>query len=173
MIFKVTGILHFEPENKTRKHNSQASWKRVAMIMVPGDIHMYYSWFIKKRYSLELNKPLRGAHLTIINDSEREAPDFEKAKEIFDGKEVSFYVDPDPRTNGEHWWLRAYCPEGEAIREVCGLRREPYFNFHLTLGHANEKVKDHSLYIFECIKRFEDNTIRPAFEEQEIYEFKL
>jgi hypothetical protein len=173
MLIKVTGILEFAPENKTRKHDSQASWKRVAMILVPGELTMYYSWFVKKRYNLELNKPIRGAHLTIINDSEREAPMFEEARKLYDGKEVSFYIDPATRTNGEHWWLRAYCPEGEDIREACGLRRDPYFPLHMTIGYANEKVLPHSQYIHECIQFHESTLPRLSFEEHEIYEFKL
>jgi len=120
-----------------------------------------------------LNKPIRGAHLTIINDADREAPMFEEARKLYDGKEVSFYLDPSVRTNGEHWWLRAYCPEGEDIREACGLRRDPYFPYHLTIGYANEKVLPHSQYIHECIQFFENTQPRLSFEEHEIYEFKL
>jgi hypothetical protein len=171
MLIKVTGILEFAPENKTRKHDSQASWKRVAMIIVPDELTSYYAWFVKKRYNLELNKPLRGTHLTIINDSEREAPMFEEARKLYDGKEVSFYIDPSTRTNGEHWWLRAYCPEGEAIREACGLRRESYFPFHMTIGYANEKVLSHSRYIHECIKRYDAEEARLKFTDHTIHEF--
>jgi len=173
MLIKVTGILEFAPENKTRKHDNQASWKKVAIIMVPGDIHSYYAWFIKKRYNLELNKPIRGAHLTIINDADREAPNFEEARKLYDGEEISFYIDTDARTNGEHWWLRAYCPKGEDIRELCGLRRESYFAAHLTLGYANEKVLSHAQYVHQCIQHFETPSVRQPFTEHEIYEFNL
>lgn len=171
MLIEVKGTLQFEPENKTRKHNLQASWKRVAMIIVDGDLTEYYSWFIKKRYNLELNKPLRGTHLTIINDSEREAPTFSTAKELYDDKEISFYIDPDVRTNGEHWWLRAYCPDSEIIRESCGTSKTPYFPLHMTIGYANQKVLPHSEYIHECIQRFEIVKPRLEFSEHMIYKF--
>ena len=63
------GIIHFDPVNFTKKQTDQSSWKRVAMVMFDGEMTEYYAWFIKKRYDLVLNKPLRGAHVTFINDS--------------------------------------------------------------------------------------------------------
>ena len=68
----LTGRIEFEPENVTKKQNLQASWKHVAMVLFDGDITDYYAWFIKKRYNLILNKPLRGGHVSFINDSFKE-----------------------------------------------------------------------------------------------------
>jgi hypothetical protein len=42
----------------------------------------------------------------------------------------------------------------DEIRQSLGLEREPYFAFHLTLGHANEKWIEHSEYILRQCKRF-------------------
>ena len=64
----VIGKIIFDPGDKTRKHTNQSSWKRIAMIQLYCDIHLYYAWFIYKRYSLLLNKPIRGTHITIISD---------------------------------------------------------------------------------------------------------
>jgi len=64
-----SGKILFEPENKTKKHLAQASWKKVAMVMFEGDIAEYYAWFLKRRFNIELNPPQRGAHITFINDS--------------------------------------------------------------------------------------------------------
>ena len=66
---KLEGNIRFDVEDKTKKHLNQASWKKIAMVMVDGEICEYYSWFIKRRYNLSLNKPLRGAHISFINDS--------------------------------------------------------------------------------------------------------
>lgn len=93
------GKIVFNPENKTNKHLMQASWKKVAMIVFEGDITDYYSWFMKDRFNLELNKPLRGAHVTFINDrfgdinrnsgtSEEKELLWEELKNKWDGKEV-------------------------------------------------------------------------------------
>ena len=193
MLIRVKGTLEFDPENKTQKHNSQASWKRVAMIRTYDEMDLYYTWFIRKRFNLELNRPLRGSHVTFINDAEREAPHYDKVRELCNGKQVEFFIDPSPRTNGEHWWLRVFSPEAEDIRRQCGLNPQPYFNLHFTLGYAiikypegveeNKnssvmKIKkdyiEHSMYIHECVKRYESDVqlVRLPFEEYSIYEFK-
>lgn len=177
MLIKVTGILEFEPENKTRKHEKQASWKRITMILTHDDAADYYAWFIKKRFNLQLNKPLRGAHISIINEAERDfafgvEPTWTKAKEKYDGKSMDFYIDLEPRTNGEHWWFRVYCPAGEDLREELGLRREPYYSLHMTIGFANEKNRYHSDYILEICKRHEiiSSEPRKPFSEHTIVE---
>ena len=191
MVFKVRGILDFSPEDKTKKHVSQASWKRVAMIRTNCELDRYYAWFLKKRFNLELNKNLRGTHVTFIND--RMCKDiFEQAAKMFDGKEIDFYVETEPRSSGEHWWLRVHCPESETIREVMGLSRDPFYALHLTLGHAvvkypeavsendNSSLKirkdylEHSEYITECCKRHDilSNEPRKPLSEHEIIEFK-
>jgi hypothetical protein len=158
MLLKVTGIMEFEPEDKTRKHKSQASWKRVAIIRTNDDTADYYSWFINRRFNLPLNKPLRGAHVSIVNDAERDFsygvnPRWETVKAKYDGKPMDFYIDLEPRTNGEHWWFRVYCPAGEDMREELGLKRDPFYSLHMTIGYANEKNMAHSYYILDVCQR--------------------
>lgn len=191
MVFKVRGILDFSPEDKTKKHASQASWKRVAMIRTNCDMDRYYAWFLKKRFNLELNSTLRGTHVTFINDR-MDAKVFEQFAQIFNGKEIDFYVEIEPCSSGEHWWLRVHSPEAESIREVMGLSREPFFGMHLTLGRADQrypegveennnsiiKIKkdyiEHSKYILECCKRHNltSSDVRKPLNQHEIVEWK-
>jgi len=173
MVIKIKGILDFTPEDVTRKHKSQSAWKRVAVIKMDGDLDRYYAWFLKKRFNLELNKNLRGAHVTFISDR-LEKTIFDEASKLFNGKEITFYLELEPRSNGQHWWLRVHSPEAESIREAMGLSREPYFGLHLTLGLANERNLEHSKYILETCKRFEliSNEPRKSLSEHEIKEFK-
>ncbi len=174
MLLKVTGIMQFEPENKTRKHDAQSSWKRIAMIVTEDDMSEYYSWFIFRRFNLQLNKPLRGAHVSIVNDSERDfkmgLDKWDIVKEKYDGKPMDFYVDLEPRSNGEHWWYRVYCPAGEDMREELGLTRDPFYSLHMTIGFANEKNRFHSDYILEICKRHGilSSEPRAPFETHEI-----
>lgn len=173
MVIKYRGILDFTPEDVTRKHKSQSTWKRVAVIKTNCDMDRYYAWFLKKRFNLELNRNLRGTHVTFITDR-LEKSIFDQASKLFNGKEIDFYVELEPRSNGNHWWLRVHCPEAESIREAMGLSREPYFGLHLTLGLANERNIQHSKYILECCKRFEliSNEPRKPLTEHEIEDFK-
>lgn len=172
MLVKVKGIIEFSPEDVTRKHKSQSSWKRVAMIRTDCELDRYYAWFLKKRFNLELNRTLRGPHISFISDK-LDKDIFDQASSVFNGKQIDFYLDIEPRSNGSHWWLRVYCPEAESIREVVGLNREPYFSFHLTLGHSNEKNTEHSEYILRQCKRFNliSNETRRPFNEHVIKEF--
>ena len=68
-MIKVQGKIIFNPIDITNKHKKQASWKYIAIINILGDVSEYYAWFLKKRFNLILNKPLRGSHISFINDS--------------------------------------------------------------------------------------------------------
>jgi hypothetical protein len=152
-MFRATGIIKFDPENKTKKHEKQSSWKSVVMIQLDCETDRYYSWFVQRRYNLKLNKPIRGSHVTIVSDIVEDKDLFERIKNEYDGKPMEFVYDPDARTNGEHWWLKVTCEEGKNFREKLRLPRDPYWGFHLTLGYANEKMIDHSFYIWDLIKK--------------------
>ena len=160
------GKIVFEPVNYTKKHSMQASWKRIAMVFIDGDVTEYYSWFLKKRYNLVLNKPIRGAHISFINDSLRDMSNngqkslqevdkiWNEAKAKWDGKHIPIMLSLDPRTSDKHWWLNIphdYRDKLHQIRAEVGLGR-PTFGLHMTIGLANEKNIEHSKYIHSLIK---------------------
>lgn len=162
------GVIHFDPENVTRKHLNQSDWKRMAMILIDGEMTELYAWFIEKRYNLKLNKPLRNAHISFINDSindikkglnctDQEAElVWRQVKEKWDGKEVEITLNVDARSNAEHWWL--VVPEEErtllhSIRAELGLGR-PFFGLHMSIGYVNEKNIEHSKYILGLINKY-------------------
>ena len=162
----LTGRIEFEPENVTKKHNLQASWKHIAMVLFDGDITDYYAWFIKKRYNLVLNKPLRGGHVSFINDSFKEMSmngkrSMEEVKKVWDqvkkkwdGIEVPVMLDVEPRTDDKHWWLPVSHEHRDllhGIRAELGLGR-PFWGLHMTIGYANEKNIEHSKYIHRLVK---------------------
>lgn len=172
-----SGTILFEPENKTKKHESQASWKKVAMILFDGDIAEYYAWFIKKRFNLELNKPLRGAHISFINDSINDISQngqktneevealWEALKNKWDGKQIDITLNLHPHSDNVHWWLivdHNHRDGLHAIRAELGLGR-PYFGLHMSIGYASdmylkelgygdEKSINHSIYLNDLIK---------------------
>ena len=172
MVIKNRGILDFTPEDVTRKHEEQSEWKRVAIIKTDCDLDRYYAWFLSKRFNLKLDKNLRGSHVTFISDRINQSI-FNEASKIFNGKEIDFYIELEPRSNGRHWWLRVHCPDVESIREAMGLTREPYFGLHLTLGLVNDKNLEHSQYILRACKKFEliSNDPRKPLSEHEIITF--
>ena len=163
------GIIHFDPINKTKKHELQADWKRMALVMLNGEICEYYAWFIEKRYDLKLIKPLRDAHISFINDSindikkgsgiENDAEVevlWETVKNKWDNKEIEVVFNLDVMGNGPHWWM--IIPHEERvflhnIRKELGLEK-PYFGLHMSVGIVNEKNYEHSKYILGLINKF-------------------
>ena len=110
-IIKLKGKIKFDPKDVTNKHKSQASWKKVAMVLFDDDSCEYYSWFFTKRFGLALESPLRDAHVTFINDSlkdltsewtiskEEALENWEKLKEKWEGKEIEVYFNLNPDSN--------------------------------------------------------------------------
>jgi hypothetical protein len=149
-MFELRGKIKFDPINFTRKHNKQSSWKKVAMIQLDDDIYAYYSWFIEKRFGIKLNKPIRGTHFTIINDI-IDNDVYLQAKDIFDGKDITFFIDPtNIKANSTgHWWIKVYSDDAQNIRNAMGLG-EAYFGFHLTIGLATHENLEQSEYIRIC-----------------------
>ncbi len=160
------GKIVFEPENKTKKHNAQASWKHIAMVLIGGEVTEYYAWYIQKRFNLTLNKPLRGAHISFINDSFRDMSQngsrsledvkraWNAAKVKWDGKRIPIMLNLNPRTDDKHWWLNVdheYRDKLHGIRAEVGLGK-PFFGLHMSIGYANEKNLEHSMYIHQLIK---------------------
>ena len=165
-LVKYSGRIEFEIPHKTKKQELQASWKRTAMILMPGDITEYYAWFIKKRYNVELVKPVRRAHITFVNDSLKDlSQGYKKIEEIdeiwnrvknkWNGKKVNIMLDISPRFAGKYAWLKVPDDHREqlnAIRTELGLGR-PYFGFHMTIGSVNEKNQAHFSYIHNLITK--------------------
>ena len=157
----VKGIIKFDPKDVTKKHGDQSVWKKTAMVMFGGDIAEYYAWFIKIRYNLVLNRPLRRGHVTFINDRASDMNGkWEEVKAKWHNKEIEVVIDLDPRTDSDdegskgHWWFKV--PE-EDREELQGIRAElglgrPFFGLHMSLGHANEKNMEHSKYIHRLVK---------------------
>ena len=161
------GRIGFDPENKNKKHISQSSWKRIAMIYFKGDICQYYAWFIKKRYRINLQRPLRYSHVSFINDSIKELSinntksmeqideDWNKLKNKWDNKKIEISLNTDVRSNGKTWWLNLSEDSKKKIKEIrseVGLG-DLYFGEHMTIGIVNDKFLKHSEYILDGIRR--------------------
>ena len=174
---KLTGKIVFDPEDKTNKHAKQASWKKVAMVLIGGDVCEYYAWFLKKRYNLKLHKPLRSAHVTFINDKASDMNNqWEIVKEKWGGKEIEIIIDLQPKTDSSepnsdyHWWFNIaheHRNELQSIRGELGLGK-PYFGLHMTIGRAvdftgddfepgvmkaKEMCIEHSIYLHKLYKK--------------------
>lgn len=152
----MVGRLIIDPPDVTRKHKSQSSWKKVAIIQFPGDdTDKMWRWFLTARYGLELNQPLRQCHITIINDKFNDNQKWQEFKNKFNHSKIQIEPTKELRSNGEHWWLKVNStPEIEAIRAYLRLG-EPFFRYHLTIGLANSRNIEHSKYIQRQLIRYD------------------
>tara|TARA_B100000900_G_scaffold395898_1_gene394705 strand:+ start:1744 stop:2331 length:588 start_codon:yes stop_codon:yes gene_type:complete len=158
---KLCGKIEFDPPNITNKHSEQSSWKKVAIIVlesdnnVKGGICDYYSWFLKKRFNISLLRPVRGAHITFINDHmENINESWECVKKRWQSKSVDVVLNVEPRTDSSsikesrtthNWWLNVpqeHRIEIQKIRDELGLGL-PFFSLHMTIGRA-ENFKKYS-----------------------------
>lgn len=158
-MFTVKGKIVFDPADMTKKHAKQSSWKKSAIVILECETHLYYAWLLKRRFGLQLNRPLRGTHFTVINDkitSREDLLKYEQAKKKWDGKLVSFTYKPDYRTDNNHFWFRVHSDEAIKIRNDAGLGK-PFFGFHLTIGLVKEKDRSDCEYIHRQMLRFPKN----------------
>ncbi len=155
MIFNVEGKIVFDVPNVTRKHEAQAEWKKFAMIHFDCEMDAYYRWFLQRRYNIKLNSPLRGPHVSIVNDrgSDMLKGSWEKTLAKYNGTQAKIYLCTDLRSDGNHWWLRAGGDILWQLRQELGLTH-PYWSFHMAIGYANEKNIEHSKYILRTIQSY-------------------
>ena len=96
------GVIKFDPQNKTKKHDRQGKWKKIAMVFFYGDVCEYYSWFINRRFNLLLNKPLRGGHISFINDRD---------------KPLTAYIFSNDKQQ-QHQWINEISAGSQGINDV-------------------------------------------------------
>jgi len=151
------GKLIFDPNDVTNKHIKQSGWKKTAILFLNDDTEDLYRYFVRRRYNIDLNKTLRGSHITIINDKFNDDNKWNMVKEKYNKMELSFQYNPaDVRTDGAHWWIKVQSNDALFIRNELGLGT-PYFGLHLTLGYVPDVPHrlEHSNYIHRIIQRFE------------------
>jgi hypothetical protein len=170
------GALEFDPENLTGKHEKQAEWKLVGMLVFPGEDHKYYEWFIRRRYGIaDFTKPLRKPHVSYINDAvwemsrrsetewcrEKAFERWQEYKRIHTGREIEIELDLDVRTYSTFWWLNVTersRVELHRLRAELGLKERPHFGLHMTVATTNERSYPASRYAHEeVILKFGEN----------------
>ena len=155
MIETIQGKILFDPIDLTKKHVSQSSWKKIVIALIEGDICEYYAWFIKKRYNIKLNSPLRGAHFTIINDIVSDLKKYNYINKNYNNKIINIKISDQIKTDGLHYWLICESEDAMKIRNKCNLSSIPYWGFHITIGiiAGREYEIEHANYIFSFFEK--------------------
>lgn len=132
MYFRDCKII-WNPDNVTNKHKLQASWKYAAYAELNCEMGDLYRWFLEKRFGFKIVPPLRGSHLTFINDRFDDPEEFHKRCLDLNIDKIDLEIDREIRFNGEHFWFRSKSEQALEIREKLGIGK-PHFGLHVTIG---------------------------------------
>lgn len=138
--YEAKGTLRYSPQ-RLGGEESQKWW---LVIDCQDDISEYYRHVIhiESYKTLKLQKPYWGSHITVIRNEE---PPNQELWKKYDGQEIVFKYGNHIGTNysperwKSFWWLDSRCEWALDIREELGLRREPYPQFHLTIGNITDE----------------------------------
>lgn len=133
--FKSSGVVVYSP--KLENGVIAESW---VLLECDTEIVRYYTYFLNKK-GIKLEKPLWGAHISIVRGEYDILPEDYKDKFGYNnGTELSFNYG-SLVTNGIHWWLEVESKELEDLRLHLGLDKHPDFGFHITIGRVIENPR--------------------------------
>jgi hypothetical protein len=139
MIVKGRGRIRYSPTNNgkiERRDGGTTTWWVV--IDVSPEIGRYY----RELYRLDsfnvrtINRPTWDAHISIVTNEEPPNKTFWRS---YERKWIDFEYVHKPDSNGVHVWLPVICPAALDLREELGLKRDPYYPLHLTVGNNKEQ----------------------------------
>lgn len=95
----------------------------------------YYQWWIESELRIKLQRPLFGAHISVIRGEE---PIHNSSLwKIRQGESLQVYYSPFLEHAEGFWWLPILCPQLEEIRLELGLSPQPQYGFHMTVGRVS------------------------------------
>lgn len=128
---KSIGKLVYSP----RSHlGSNDKW---LVLMCDDEISKYYRHLFNREFPWKgkLTRPVWGTHVSVIRGEK--IPNM-NLWGIDSNKIVEFEYEGGVMDNNEYYWLKVKCPYLSDIRIQYGLRPEPRFGFHLTVGRTTE-----------------------------------
>ncbi len=121
LVPNMTGTLHYEG-NKL-------------VLNIDPNLTKYYLKLIPKYH--DAKPQMYPAHITVVRGG-KETINKPAAWGKYEGKEIHFTYDNDIQSDATYFYLNAYSPELEKIREELGLTKiRPGFNsFHITIANV-------------------------------------
>lgn len=133
---------------------------RTVILEVPVGYEAFYRWLIKKELGLNLIRPVREGHITIVSWYESDSiseETWQSVKTVWEGTSIEvWYHLPNSDLNVPYWWLRL--EEGARIPLHClrmqlGLPERPKSGLHLTIGSVKESERSLSDYFVRVLRR--------------------
>lgn len=143
--------IHFDSQPISKKHIKQATWKQVAVCLFQDDLSNYYSWLVRRRTGLELIRPMRGPHFTLINDK-MDKNYYDNIVSKLGESEIQVDITDVINTNGQDWWVRVESEAALHVRTKFGLGK-PYWGFHISIGQVKPTDINASKYWQQVIRK--------------------
>lgn len=128
VMYDSSGTLRYSP--KVRDLPTGKWW---CVLDCDEEIGRYYrslfNW--ENRAKIKIMAPAWGSHISIIANEPPSNTDLWLADS---GKQFKFSYDPALKSNGEYYWLDVFCEQMLELRERLGLKKEPFYPLHLTVG---------------------------------------
>ena len=129
---KSIGKIIYSPKSHL---GSPQNW---AVLMCDDEIGKYYRHLYEKEhqalngeYSIKLGRSVWGTHCSFLRNDKLSN---QKLWGLDAGKIIEFDYYPPVKNNKEYYWVEVSCPYLLDLRERLGLRRQPKYPLHLTIG---------------------------------------
>ena len=136
----------------------------VLMYKSTGQLRLHQDWWLVLHACPELGRYYRrgfnllnrfngikigdtrwGPHISVVRGEE---PLYWKRWDQYHEIDIEFEYNPIYQTDGKHVWFPIKCDRLLDIREELGLKRQPRFYLHLTLGVYHKITEDDTTSIF-------------------------
>lgn len=128
------GKFFFSPHRPGLK-KLHRSFHNGIILKVDNSITDYYSWWLDRKFGVQLSKPAWGTHVTVVSDRDRLSSfdQFNLLKNKIDQKIIKIEHKVEVRKQWQFWILDVV-PSDEliSIRRALGLKEN--IPFHITIG---------------------------------------
>lgn len=125
------GILTYNPKRPdVRKTFDHDDWRLVAE--VDHGFSLYYCWWVKRQWGLNLQLPVWKPHITVLNGKQPVLPEYHKLWKKHERRKIVFEYSVEFEQHWKFFVLPVKCEVFNDIRAELGL---PAWNhYHVTFG---------------------------------------
>lgn len=137
LVITLEGKLNFNPPPLIPSHVGH----RIIILDITPGYESLYRWFIKKELGLNLIRPVREGHVTVVSWYESDSiskSKWEEVEEVWGNKKIPLEFHPPKSDEGvPYWWFpikEEFRVPLHQMRLELGLPERPKSGLHLTIG---------------------------------------
>lgn len=108
---------------------------------VEESLSRYLRRLFLRGHGIKLQKPSWDDHITVVSSHEKSninIEDYIIARELFEGRDISFTIELNLTTNGNAYWYPVISHELDHLREYIGLKNPREIPLHFAIGYLTE-----------------------------------